>query len=83
MLTTKSSPLVCGLSTVVQNIAHAIGGWNGESIKLSLNSVVYSVKQLEDERTICGIVIKDLGVNSFNFSFNVIFDRSFLEESSS
>ena len=62
--------------------AHAIGGWNGESIKLSLNSALYSVKQLEDEKTNSGILINDLGVNSINFSFNVILERSFFEESS-
>lgn len=38
---------------IEKNIAYAIGGWKGESIKLSLNSALYSVKQLEDESTIC------------------------------
>jgi len=73
--------VVCGLLSVVY--AYAIGGWNGESIKLSLNSELYSAKHLEDERTMGAILINDLGVNSFNFSFNVILDRSFLEGSSS
>lgn len=36
-----------------KNMFYAIGGWKGESIKLSLNSALYSVKQLEDEKKIC------------------------------
>ena len=36
-----------------KDMAYAIGGWKGESIKLSLNSASYSVKQLENERMIC------------------------------
>lgn len=66
-----------------KNIAYAIGGWKGESIKLSLNSALYSVKQLEDESTICSISIKGFGVNSLSFSFTVILDRSLPGASSS
>jgi len=44
----------CGLSSVVRGLKnYAIGGWKGESGKFSLNSALYSVKQLEVERTNC------------------------------
>ena len=52
-------------------------------IKFLLRSESYSVKPSEDERMIGGISIIDFGVNSFNFSINVVFDKELSEEASS